>query len=40
MPWNIIMGPVLFCLIWGIKSGLKVKADKPFTIDRRTSLYE
>lgn len=40
MPWNIVLGPALLCLIWGIKNGLKVKADKPLKIDRRTSLYE
>ena len=26
MPWNIIVIPVLFCLAWGFKQGLKTKA--------------
>jgi hypothetical protein len=27
MPWSIIAIPVILCLIWGIKNGLKTKED-------------
>jgi hypothetical protein len=27
MPWNIVAIPVILCLIWGIKKGLKTKED-------------
>ena len=25
MPWNIILLPVLFCLFWGFRNGVKTK---------------
>jgi hypothetical protein len=30
MPWSIIGLPVIICLIWGFKTGLKAKANTQF----------
>lgn len=30
MPWSIIIIPVLLCLVWGFKQGLKTKANAVF----------
>ena len=30
MPWGIIAVPVIICLIWGFKNGLKSKADRSY----------
>jgi hypothetical protein len=30
MPWNIIMGPILFALILGVRKGLAYKKRKTF----------
>lgn len=30
MPWSIIAIPVIFCLVWGFKNGLKTKANARF----------
>ena len=30
MPWEIIVVPIIVCLIWGFKSGEKFKSDSGF----------
>ena len=30
MPWEIIVVPIIVCLIWGFKNGLKTKSAKGY----------
>ena len=30
MPWEIIVVPVILCLVWGFKNGVKTKSDSGY----------